>query len=94
MTFSEGDRDIVLLRDTDKALLFNTELIPLNINKSSGGVQVFTMKKKSVITRMFTSDEFISDDIERLRIRKLTSSGYSLTPYESEKNNIPGQIKL
>ena len=94
MTFSEGDRDIVLLRDTDKALLFNTELIPLNINKSSGGVQVFTMKKKSVITRMFTSDEFISDDIERLRIRKLTSSGYSLTPDESEKNNIPGQIKL
>ena len=94
MTFSEGDRDIVLLRDTDKALLFNTELIPLNINKASGGVQVFTMKKKSVITRMFTSDEFISDDIERLRIRKLTSSGYSLTPDESEKNNIPGQIKL
>ena len=52
------------------------------------------MKKKSVITRMFTSDEFISDDIERLRIRKLTSSGYSLTPDEAEKNNIPGQIKL
>lgn len=94
MTYSSGDCDIVLIRDTDKALLFNTELIPLNVNKTSGGVQVFTMKKKSFITRMFNSSDFISDDIEKYRTKKLTSSGATLTQEESEKNNIPGQIRL
>ena len=94
MTFSSEDCDIVLIRDTDKALLFNTELIPLNVNKTSGGVQVFTMKKKSFITRMFNAADFISGDIERYRTKKLTSSGASLTPEESENNNIPGQIRL
>ena len=94
MTYSSGDCDIVLIRDTDKALLFNTELIPLNVNKTSGGVQVFTMKKKSFITRMFNSSDFISDDIEKYRTKKLTSSGAALTQEESEKNNIPGQIRL
>lgn len=94
MTYSSGDCDIVLIRDTDKALLFNTELIPLNVNKTSGGVQVFTMKKKSVITRMFNGSDFISDDIEKYRTKKLTSSGAALTQEESEKNNIPGQIRL
>ena len=94
MTYSSGDCDIVLIRDTDKALLFNTELIPLNVNKTSGGVQVFTMKKKSFITRMFNSSDFISDDIEKYRTKKLTSSGVALTQEESEKNNIPGQIRL
>lgn len=94
MTYSSGDCDIVLIRDTDKALLFNTELIPLNVNKTSGGVQVFTMKKKSFITRMFNGSDFISDDIEKYRTKKLTSSGVALTQEESEKNNIPGQIRL
>ena len=94
MTYSSGDCDIVLIRDTDKALLFNTELIPLNVNKTSGGVQVFTMKKKSFITRMFNGSDFISDDIEKYRTKKLTSSGAALTQEESEKNNIPGQIRL
>ena len=94
MTYSSGDCDIVLIRDTDKALLFNTELIPLNVNKTSGGVQVFTMKKKSFITRMFNGSDFISDDIEKYRTKKLTSSGATLTQEESEKNNIPGQIRL
>ena len=94
MTYSSGDCDIVLIRDTDKALLFNTELIPLNVNKTSGGVQVFTMKKKSVITRMFNGSDFISDDIEKYRTKKLTSSGAALTQEDSEKNNIPGQIRL
>lgn len=94
MTYSSRDCDIVLIRDTDKALLFNTELIPLNVNKTSGGVQVFTMKKKSFITCMFNSSDFISDDIEKYRTKKLTSSGAALTQEESEKNNIPGQIRL
>ena len=88
------DSDMVLIRDTDKALLFNTELVPLNSNKSSGGVQVFTMKKKSFVTALFSSFEFKSDDIERYRTKKITSSGASITDTDNERNDLPGQIKL
>ena len=88
------DSDMVLIRDTDKALLFNTELVPLNSNKSSGGVQVFTMKKKSFVTALFSPFEFKSDDIERYRTKKITSSGASITDTDNERNDLPGQIKL
>ncbi|GFI61845.1 DNA gyrase subunit A [Clostridiales bacterium] len=79
MRYIENDSDMVLIRDTDKALLFNTELIPLNTNKTSGGIQVFTMKKKSSITRLFSAQEFESEDIEKYRTKKLTSSGAALS---------------
>ncbi len=88
------DSDMVLIRDSDKALLFNTELVPLNTNKSSGGVQVFTMKKKSLVTRLFASYEFKSDEPERYRTKKLTSSGASITEADTQNNDLPGQIKL
>ncbi len=92
--YIENDSDMVLIRDTDKALLFNTDLVPLNTNKTSGGVQVFTMKKKSVVTMLFNAEEFVSEDIERYRTKKLTSSGATITDMDMENNNIPGQIKL
>lgn len=83
-----SDCDLVLVRDTDKALLFNTELIPLNATKSSGGIQVFTMKKKSIITRLFIAEEFVCDNIESYRISKLTSSGTTMPDDVRESNNI------
>lgn len=88
------DCDLVLIRDTDKALLFNTELIPLNSNKTSGGVQVFTMKKKSRVTKLFSAEEFICEDIEAYRINKITSSGTNISESDKEANGIPSQIKL
>lgn len=89
-----ADCDLVLIRDTDKALLFNTELIPLNSNKTSGGVQVFTMKKKSRVTKLFSAEEFICEDIEAYRINKITSSGTNISESDKEANGIPSQIKL
>lgn len=91
---ADGDCDLILVRDTDKALMFNTELIPLNTNKASGGVQVFTMKKKSFITKLFTADEFVSENKEAYRIKKLTSSGITIPEDDKESNSIPGQINI
>lgn len=88
------DCDLVLIRDTDKALLFNTELIPLNSNKTSGGVQIFTMKKKSIITKLFGSEEFICKNIEAYRVKKLTSSGTNISDFDKTANEIPSQLKL
>lgn len=85
---TDSDCDLVLIRDTDKALLFNTELLPLNSNKTSGGVQVFTMKKKSTITRLFSAEEFICNKIEEYRIKKLTSSGTNISESDKMENDI------
>ncbi len=94
MRYIAEDSDMVLVRDTDKALLFNTELVPLNTNKTSGGVQVFTMKKKSFVTMLFAAEEFVSEDIERYRTKKLTSSGAQISDSDMAENKIPGQLKL
>ncbi|MCD8037066.1 MAG: topoisomerase IV [Clostridiales bacterium] len=94
MRYIAEDGDMVLVRDTDKALLFNTELVPLNTNKTSGGVQVFTMKKKSFVTMLFAAEEFVSEDIERYRTKKLTSSGAQISDSDMTDNKIPGQLKL
>ena len=90
----QEDSDIVIVRDNEKGLVFNTVLIPLNTNKTSGGVKVFTMKKKSILTNIFTSEEFKSEEIEKYRANKLTSSGATITQDDMLENNIPGQIKL
>jgi len=52
------------------------------------------MKKKSFVTALFSSFEFKSDDIERYRTKKITSSGASITDTDNERNDLPGQIKL
>ena len=41
----EQDLDFILLRDTDKALLFHTSLLPLNASKNVSGIQVYKLKK-------------------------------------------------
>ena len=49
MTFIDSDRDYVLTRDDDKACLFSTALVPVSGTKTSGGVQLYTLKKNSSI---------------------------------------------
>ena len=52
------------------------------------------MKKNSKVTMLFTASEFVSEDIERYRTKKLTSSGATITDDDAVSNSIPGQIKL
>lgn len=83
-----GDDDFVLTRDLDKACLFNTSLIPLASTKSAGGIQVYTLKKNSQITRICPIADFNSDNPEYYRTTKLPSTGHFLTDDEKAKNNI------
>ncbi len=90
----EEDTDFILLRNTDKATLINTDLIPLSATKSAGGVQVFTLKKNSAVTQVFTEAEFASEDKEFYRTKKIPTAGHFVREQDKISNHLPGQITL
>ncbi|MDO4300164.1 MAG: DNA gyrase subunit A [Clostridia bacterium] len=92
--YIEGDTDIVLVRDTDKAMLLNTGLIPEKQTKSTGGVSVYTLKKNSKLTGMMNKDEFVSADIEYYRSNKIPATGHFINDGDKESNNFPKQLDL
>lgn len=94
MTCMEEDSDFILTRDTDKACLFNSSLVPLSATKSAAGVQIYTLKKNSCITGVYPAEEFESEDIEYYRTVKIPSTGHFLKETDKEKNNLQTQIKL
>ena len=79
MTFLNIDSDFVLTRDNDKACLFNTSLIPASSTKTSGGIQLYTLKKNSSITNVMPAEEFKSHNIEFYRATKIPSTGHFIT---------------
>ena len=90
MTFLSEDADFVLTRDNDKACLFNTSLIPISATKTSGGVQLYTLKKNSAITNVMPADEFKSQNIEFYRTAKIPSTGHFIT----DDDKVEKQISL
>ncbi len=70
MTFISDDRDFVLTRDNDKACLFNTSLVSVSATKTSGGTQLYTLKKNSAITNICPVEEFKSSNIEFYRTKQ------------------------
>ena len=94
MSYMETETDFILIRDTDKACLFNTALLSVSNTKNAAGVQVYTLKKNSRISNILTSAEFVSDNIEHYRTNKLPSTGHFLKDDDKRKNSIPAQINL
>ena len=72
--YIKNDTDYVLIRDGEKAVMFNSKLVATKVTKSSNGIQVFVMKKKSVITKFLRAENFVCDDKEIYRINKIPSA--------------------
>lgn len=90
----DGEVDFLLIRNNDKAVLFNTELIPAGATKNVSGVQVFTLKKNSSLTAVFTKEEFVTETPEYYRTRKIPSAGHFIQEKDKAANSLPGQIDL
>jgi DNA gyrase subunit A len=73
------DCDFVLFRDSDKALLFNTMLIASVGAKNSPGIQVFSLKKGSTITKAVRKENAGFDEPEFYRADKIPSVGHFIT---------------
>lgn len=92
--YTESDTDIVLVRDSDKAMLLNTVLIPEKQTKTTAGVNVYTLKKNSRLTRIMKKDDFVSEDIEYYRSNKIPGTGHFINDADMAANNFPKQLDL
>ena len=71
------DIDLYLQRGTDKAMVVNSSLVPLNMSKSAGGVTVFTLRQKTHLTAMRPADPE-TDDTNYYRADKIPTAGHFL----------------
>ncbi|MBR4015941.1 MAG: topoisomerase IV [Anaerotignum sp.] len=90
----EEEGDFILMRNTDKATLLNTDLIPANASKSAGGIQVYTLKKNSSVTAVYTKEEFRTENHEYYRTQKIPTTGHFIQEKDKVINSLPGQIAL
>ena len=88
MDYIKEDRDYAAVRDSDKALLFNTSLINAVGSKNSQGVQVFNLKKNSKLALVLPSESFNSTDVERYRTDKIPSTGHFLAGEDKLVNDV------
>lgn len=90
----ENEADFVLIRNTDKASLLNTDLIPVNASKSANGVQIFTLKKNSAISAVMKAENFVSDNLEYYRTKKVPSTGHFIQEKDKQENALTGADTL
>lgn len=94
MMYIENDTDIVLVRDSDKAMLLNTALIPEKQTKTTAGINVYTLKKNSRLARIMRKEDFVSEDIEYYRSGKIPGTGHFINDSDKTANNFPKQLDL
>ncbi|MBM6828990.1 topoisomerase IV [Anaerotignum lactatifermentans] len=90
----DADRDYLLMRNSDKATVLNTELLPAAASKNAAGVQLYTLKKNSSISRVCPAEEFVTEDLEYYRTRKIPTTGHFIQEKDKANNQVPGQIRL
>jgi len=88
------DADYMAIRDTDKAALFSTALINPIQAKNSAGVQVYNLKKNSLVSTILPKESFAGEDCEYYRTFKIPSGGHFLKENDKIANSISGQMKL
>ena len=72
------DSDFIATRDSDKAMLFNTSLIPVMATKNASGIQVLTLKRNSKLAKVTPAADFDARDVEYYRVVKIPSTGHFL----------------
>ena len=94
LTKIDEDCDLFIMRDNDKASVVNTSLIQSNSTKNSTGIKVYTLKQKSIVSKINFKDSFITDDIEYYRSKKIPTTGHFIQEKDKTKNNIASQLAL
>jgi len=71
--FLPEDGDLYMMRSSDKAMLLNSELLSPIASRSTGGVQVFTLRKYTKMTLFRVLEE--GEEFEEFRVDKFPSAG-------------------
>lgn len=75
--------DIMLVSDSDRGLVVNTEEIPLKTTRTSAGVTLMTLKAKHYISSVFTVASDRSENVKRYR-KNIPSSGAVLSESDAK----------
>ncbi len=84
--YIKEDCDFIAIRDNDKAMLFNSSEILSKTTKNTQGVQVYTLKKNSVLSKFILADDFKSEDLEYYRVDKIPSTGHFIVDNDLTNN--------
>jgi DNA gyrase subunit A len=79
------DGDLTAIRESSKeirAIVFNTSLVTEKVTKNTRGIQVFRLKKGSIMTALLKTEHHPFEDIEKYRITDVPKSGDELDPLE------------
>jgi len=71
-----ADRDYIAVRDSDRAMVFSSALVPVKTTKNTQGVQVYTLKKNSRLTACLPVEQFVTDDPGYYRSDKIPGAGH------------------
>lgn len=82
--------DILMISSVDRAILLKSSLIPLKTTRTSGGVQLFALKKGQTIVRALTDFGEGYQNVKSYRKLKIPATGTLL----EEKNIEIQQIKI
>lgn len=88
------DRDYIGVRDIDKATLFSSSLISPKQTKNSAGIQVYKLKKNSILSLVMPKESFSTDDVEYYRTSSIPSTGHFIREIDKKNNNLDNQLNL
>ncbi len=84
--YIKEDCEFVAVRDNDKAMIFTSELIPVKSTKNTQGIQVYTLKKNSVMSKFIFAKDFISDDLKYYKVDKIPATGHFIVEADLNRN--------
>lgn len=82
--------EIMLISSNDRAIIIKTSLIPLKSTKTSGGVQLMTLKSGVTVKRALSDFESVFENTKGYRKLKLPATGVLL----SEKDILKQQLSI
>ncbi len=86
--FINDDEDFMAIRDNDKAMLFNSSLITEKALKNSSGIQIYNLKKGSIMSKLILKNSFVSNDYEYFRTDKVPCAGHFIRDTEKFENKL------
>ena len=76
----DDDVDLILRGDNGRALLFNTDKIPLKTTRTTQGVNALTSKKDSKLSSVETLEETDIKNLKRFKTKNIPAAGALVRP--------------
>ena len=80
--------DVMLVSDSDRAIIVKTSLLPIKTTRTSAGVQVFTLKKGQKLRAAYSDFAERFEDTKGYKKIKIPASGTLLSEKDIDKQQL------